>query len=273
MKNLTQSALELHKKRNPFVLAVIIEGNGSIPRKSGAKMLVKADGSIEGTIGGGMLEANVMEQAKEVFQEKKSRIYSFNLSSEDAAGSEMICGGNGTVRLSYFDGSKEKELIEQLNEVEQGMLYIFGGGHVSLQLVKVAELLEIPTVIMDDRKEFANTERFPHSECYVVPEFENIPNFTISEKDMIVVITRGHLCDKECLAWALETKAEYIGMIGSRRKKEMLFERLMEEGFSKERLEEVYAPIGLSIGAQTPGEIAVAIAAELIQFKARYNEK
>jgi len=146
-----------------------------------------------------------------------------------------------------------------------GTLYIFGAGHLAIETAKLAFGTGFKIIVMDDRKEFANEERFPMAEVHVVDDFKNcFDNFFIGEDDYIVIMTRGHLHDQTILEQALKTHAAYIGMIGSKSKKKTIYDHLLSKGVSQDRLDAIYAPIGLSIGAQTPEEIAVSIVAELI---------
>ncbi len=148
-----------------------------------------------------------------------------------------------------------------------GKLHIMGAGHVSLEIAKIAHLAGMDCVVHDDRVEFVNRERFPDARCVLLEDMAIPPTIELGSKDMVAIVTRGHIWDMENLAWALNTGAGYIGMIGSRRKSGMIFDALLQQGFSKDRIRQVHAPIGLDIGAQTPQEIAVAIVAELIAFR------
>lgn len=152
----------------------------------------------------------------------------------------------------------------------QGTAYVFGAGHCGEKLVPVLNSLDFFTVVIDDRSDFANRDRFPSADGIVVPEsFDGVmATLPIEEDSYIVIVTRGHLHDKSVLRQALTTRAGYIGMMGSKRKVAEIFQALREEGFSSQELERVYAPIGLSIEAETPEEIAISIAGELIQVRA-----
>jgi len=151
-----------------------------------------------------------------------------------------------------------------------GTLYLFGAGHVSRSVAEMASLVDFRTVVLDDRAEFANAERFPGAELLqVVPSFNrSFEGLDIDRDGFVVILTRGHLHDKTVLEQALKTDAGYIGMIGSRRKRDLIYQELLMKGFSQSELERVHAPIGLAIGAETPEEIAVSIVAELIQVRA-----
>ncbi len=163
----------------------------------------------------------------------------------------------------------ESFLVEPLGR--EGCVVIFGAGHVSQALAPLARGVGFRTVVCDDREEFANRDRFPSAdEVLVLDSFEDPLNgVEIGEESYLVIVTRGHAHDQTVLGRALATTAGYIGMIGSRRKRDAIYGALMEEGFTRADLERVCSPIGLDIGAETPEEIAVSIVAELIQARAR----
>ncbi|HPL62451.1 MAG TPA: XdhC family protein [Syntrophales bacterium] len=151
----------------------------------------------------------------------------------------------------------------------EGKVFIFGAGHVGRDLASVCGIAGFRTIIVDDRGEFANRERFPDAEeIRVVPSYEEFfAGRGIDDSGYVVIVTRGHNHDREILARALKTPAAYIGMIASRRKREIIFSSLRAEGYGDEDLKRVHSPIGLEIGAETPSEIAVSIAAELIRIR------
>lgn len=151
-----------------------------------------------------------------------------------------------------------------------GTLYLCGAGHLSMETAALAHKVGFKTIVLDDRSEFANTERFPHAEVHVVEDFDScFAPFTMEADSFITIMTRGHIYDRSILEQALQTKAHYIGMIGSRSKRKAIYTHLLEQGITQERLDKVHSPIGLSIGAQTPEEIAVSIVSELIQARVK----
>ncbi len=150
----------------------------------------------------------------------------------------------------------------------EGHLYLIGGGHVSLATEAAARIAGFTTVVVDDRVEFANSERFPNARCLVMPGYEDLPSLRINANDYICIMTRGHSFDRECLMWALGTPAGYIGMIGSGRKCGMVYDKLRKDGFAEEAIARVHGPIGLPIGGNTPGEIAISITAQLVAERA-----
>ncbi len=147
------------------------------------------------------------------------------------------------------------------------IMYLFGGGHVSVEVARLAVGLGFRTVVFDDRAEYANEQRFPGCEIIVLEDFRRLPELPVGDNTYILIITRGHAHDKTVLRWALGKEAKYLGMIGSRTKRDMTYSALEKEGFSMEKMRDVACPIGLPIGARTPAEIAVSILAEVIQVR------
>ncbi len=175
-----------------------------------------------------------------------------------------------TIHAEAFD--KQRFLVEPLRQA--GAVYIFGAGHVSQKIAPLCETVGFRTVVLDDRIEYANHDRFPEpTEIMVIESFKKLPELVIDENSYLVIVTRGHLYDKIVLEQVLRSNAGYIGMIGSRSKKTKVFQELIDQGYSKEELDRVYAPIGTNIGAETPEELAVSIVGELIKVRAeRENE-
>lgn len=343
MKKLYKNLIQLLSSGENVVLATIFHSAGSAPRSAGAKMIIRADGSIIGTVGGGRLEAETIELAKQVRDNRRSLIQPFDLTGSDAAGAGMICGGSGEILLEYIaaangdnqqiyeavlstmdkaqkawlitelteqpatgperqqclvrqDGSVvgnfqcEPEFMEKLSGgpakisihadardgrsfmVEPirttGVVYLFGAGHVSQQIARLTDMVGFATVVIDDRPDFANRERFPLCEIVVVDNFACVSDFSINQDSYLVIVTRGHLHDSVVLEQALQTEAAYIGMIGSKKKRADLFALLQTKGFSPAKLAQVHSPIGIEIYAETPAEIAVSIVAELIKVRA-----
>jgi xanthine dehydrogenase accessory factor len=244
----------LRKEGRKAALATIIQVQGSIPSYESSKILIRDDGSIVGTVGGGCVEAEVWSVAQDVMREEKPRRLHFNLNNNPEYEDGLICGGS----LDIF--------IEPILAVPTA--YIFGGGHVSLYVSKVASLAGFDTVVIDDRPAFANRERFPEAvETHAGPWEEIFPKLRVNDFSYLVLVTRGHKGDLSCLRWALTTPARYIGMIGSKRKFIEIVKVLESEGVPPEKIERARSPIGLDIGALTPEEIAVAIVAEMIAVR------
>jgi xanthine dehydrogenase accessory factor len=245
---------KLRKEGRRAALATIIQVQGSIPSYESSKILIRDDGSIVGTVGGGCVEAEVWSVAQDVMREEKPRRLHFNLNSHPEYDEGLVCGGS----LDIF--------VEPI--LATPTLYLFGGGHVSLAISKVAEIAGFDTVIADDREAFANKERFPRAvETLAGPWQETFPKLQPNDFSYIVVATRGHKGDLECLRWALSTSARYVGMVGSKRKLIEFFKVLEKQGVPVEKLDRVHSPVGLDIGALTPEEIAVAIVAEMIAVR------
>ncbi len=233
-------------------LATVISAKGSTPREEGAKMLVRADGSILGTIGGGGLEARIITEAAEVLRMGEPKHLNFTLTEKGDLGA--LCGGNVEV------------FIEPIKP--EPSLYIFGGGHIGVPFARMAKLLDFRVVVIDNRPEFACRERFPEADQVLVEDYNTaVSKLKIEKSSFIVIITHGHKGDEAVLTQAVNTEARYIGMIGSRAKVKTLFAHLRDKGIPQERLNKVHAPIGLEIHAETPAEIAVSILAEMIQVK------
>ncbi len=178
------------------------------------------------------------------------------------------------VTMENINLSGNQYLVEPILNYET--LYIIGAGHVSQKIAEITKMLDFKTIVIDDREEFANVQRFKNAEeIKIIPSFENILKYIkVDSNSYIVIVTRGHAYDKDVLGQMLKTNAKYIGMIGSKKKKEFVYKSLLDEGYTLEELERVYSPIGISIFAQTPEEIAVSIVAELIKVKREnLNEK
>ncbi len=237
-------------------VATIINVRGSIPSFETAKMLVRDDGSIVGTIGGGCVEAEVWQAAREVMEQEKPRTLTFNLNNNPKYDSGLVCGGT----LEVF--------VEPVLPVSA--LYIFGAGHVAHSIHRIATIAGFETSIVDDRESYANRERFPEAREVIAEDFEQaMARLHPAENSYIVIVTRGHKDDMRVLKWAAETRARYVGMIGSQRKTIAIYNELVAQGVDPESLKRVHAPMGLDIGAMTPEEIAVSIVAEMIAMRRR----
>ena len=248
---------ELVRLRNlgqKCALATIVEVRGSIPSYESAKLLVREDGSMAGTIGGGCVEAEVWNAAREVIETEKPKHLTFNLGQDAAYDNGLICGG----QLDVF--------VEPVLPIPHA--YIFGAGHISKSLSKVATLAGFATVVIDNRESFANRERFPEAAQVHAAEYEDVfPNLPINETSYLIIVTRGHRDDMRVLKLAIGTPARYIAMIGSKRKVLNVVRELEKEGVPREAFERLHAPMGLDIGAISPEEIAIAVAAEMIAVR------
>lgn len=342
MKNIAEAAIAELKKGSAVALAVVLKSSGSTPREAGATMLVKSDGGIVGTVGGGVMEAHILRMAARAIKDGASALTEFVLEQNDAASIGAVCGGRATILIDVFDagdpqshaffeqllgaaGSDERSYIAAVipcsgnltarccclvsggalygaddlaRDVEaylldadccraalgrvgefdvylfpvgtDGVAYVFGAGHCGEKLAHILHTVGFVTVVIDDRSEFANREHIPDADELIVPKSMDEPFDTIGfgPDSYIVIVTRGHMHDELVLRRALRTSAGYIGMIGSRKKRETIYGHLLDAGFTRDDLARVYSPIGISIGAETPEEIAVSIAAELIKVRA-----
>jgi xanthine dehydrogenase accessory factor len=251
--DLFEEIVKLRRAGSRGALATIVHTNGSIPSYESSRMLVREDGSIAGTIGGGCVEADVWAAAKEVMRQEAPRKMIFNLNHEASYDNGLICGGT----LEVF--------VEPI--LPQPVLYIFGGGHVSMALAESAHKAGFAIGVVDDREAFANRDRFPMADEIYTSYEEAFEKLKPNASNYLVIVTRGHRDDMRVLGWAAKTNAKYVGMIGSRRKVLSVYEALEREGISSEKLARVHAPVGLEIGALTPEEIAVSITAELIAVR------
>ncbi|MEO1814342.1 MAG: XdhC family aldehyde oxidoreductase maturation factor [Acetobacterium sp.] len=344
MNDLLKIIKDAQEQRENFVMATILQKSGSTPRSEGARMIIKQDLTVAGTIGGGLVEAMVIRAAVKVHKNKYFQIEEFVLNSKDEASQRMVCGGDLKILLEYIDwwdpqnqffygeivqlienktdfvtitkipqtgnesGSLEKwvctetgffgsesdevhGLVKEIREnfyqlkhhqtfLEKEGFYvetffnnenvcIVGGGHIGKVLAELCKVVGFYVTVLDDREEFANTRRFNGvEEVMVIPAFKNIENYVkIDQYSYVVIVTRGHSEDKDVLAQILQTEAKYIGMIGSKKKRNHIYQDLLDEGFSYSDLERVHSPIGLNIFADTPEEIAVSIVAEMIQVR------
>jgi xanthine dehydrogenase accessory factor len=254
MTDIYQEIVRIKEEGQEAALVTIISTSGSTPREEGAKMLVKPDGAIIGTIGGGILEAQVIDEAIKVIKQGKPKHLHMSLTAKEAEEAGMMCGGD----LEVF--------IEPI--LTTPALYIFGGGHISLPLSMIGKLLGFKIAVIDDRADFASAERFPKADILLADDFTKaFPKLKIDKTSYIVIVTRGHPHDELVLELALGTPAKYIGMIGSKTKVKTTYSHLLAKGVPKEKLDSVHSPIGLEIGAQSPEEIAVSILAEIVKVR------
>ena len=357
MNDILRTLIDHLERDEQLVQASILTHEGSTPRSAGSRMLLgEGEGAktriVAGTVGGGLVEARVMEAGAQVLADGLRRVERFELTGELAAGADMICGGRLRVLLERL-GPADLGLLQGLAlaleagkrclrlipldqqsglaqadqpspsgqpgqgrptlllpagrslgaplppELEQAArragegiaapvaleyagasyalepwaaaspLFIFGAGHVSRPTAQIAALVGFRVTVLDDRAEFANAGRFPQAKISVLGGYADcFAGLHTGPEAFVVIVTRGHVHDAEVLAQALATRAGYIGMIGSRRKRDAVYERLRGQGFSDADLARVRCPIGLTIGAETPEEIAVSIVAELVQKRA-----
>jgi xanthine dehydrogenase accessory factor len=345
MSRLAQTICSLLAQGEELVVATILSHEGSTPRTAGTKMVIRSGGDSIATVGGGLVEAEVVKAADEVLRERRAQIRAFDLTGQDIAGMDLVCGGRLEILIELMSPTRENKqvfqgLVEALQArkksllvadlgpshepgarvarslvledgtvlgdlappprvleilaqraaqarypvlviveghrysveacLPQGTVYLFGAGHVSQQVAPLAKLVNFATVVMDDRTDFANRQRFPDAdEIRVLDSFDrSLEGLDIDGDSYIVIVTRGHLHDKTVLRAALRTAARYIGMIGSRIKRDRIFRELEAEGFTMQDFARVCSPIGLDIGAETPEEIGISIVGELVRQRA-----
>ena len=347
MNHYIEELCHILKQDQPLVMATVLSHQGSTPRGAGSRMLILPDGKIIGTIGGGKVEAEVMQTASELFDSEISTIRSFDLSTRpDLNDLDVICGGQMTILIEHIDATTENINVFQklqtvlkhgktslmiatiqkspgrvvvgrrcllqkhgqipvdcpypetdLYQLEKktrgsripvllsagqqeyliepyfmtGTIFIFGAGHVAREVAVVSKVVGFTTVVLDDREDFANPDRFPTAnQILLLDTFENaLQGLSVDTGSYIVIVTRGHRHDQTILSQALKTDAGYIGMIGSHKKRDTIYRNLMNDGFTRNDIERVHSPIGLDIEAETPEEIAVSIVAELILERAK----
>ena len=348
MKNIAEAAVQMLRSGTSFALAVVLESSGSTPREAGSAMLIRPDRTIVGTVGGGVLEANTVNEAVKAIDRRKAAVVEYVLEETGAAAIGAVCGGRAKVLIDYigagdpanteffeqllrasgmnqrshlaalipssgdmtqrniclilpdgtligaevygpevFDrlrkGSGSYDIFTKLENFSahlftvgsDGTVTIFGAGHCGEKLAHIVHTIGFKTVVIDDRSEFANAGRIPEVDELIVPKRLDEPFDTISfgPDDYIVIVTRGHMHDEIVLRRALKTDAGYIGMIGSKKKRETIYSHLLRDGFTQADIDRVYSPIGISIGAETPEEIAISIAAELIRVRAEMKNQ
>ena len=333
-----------------LVLATVVGHMGSTPRTSGSSMIVYSDGSISGTIGGGLVEGDVIQSAMNLFGSSGAVISSYNLNRTGKVDDmDLVCGGEMKILIEHLSAHEENvEMFRLMCEemkmprpffwvgkvVENGRLkrveravqtednrwygslsrelelqtildginiyrdktvlfgnnknqylvapvippdtvYLMGAGHVSKEIALLTKQVGFRNLVFDDRGEFANQERFPDADgVFVCKDFDRVfEEYSVTPGSYIIIVTRGHRSDKEVLAQALRSEAGYIGMIGSRKKRERVYQTLLDEGFSQSDLDQVHCPIGLSIDAETPAEIGVSVVAQLIHHRANRRKQ
>ena len=231
--------LEAYDGGEPVGLATVVN-SPQHPERLGAKLLLRADGTVSGSLGAGILDEPALETAHRIAHIGNNE----SISTED--GTEIFVEGFTTPPT----------------------LVMVGGGHVGKATADLANNLGYRVYLVDDRPEFSNEGRFPYAEQTIVTPYDQwSDHLSINVNSYVVVASRGHRYDDMALESAMKTRARYIGLLGSRRKTLMIYRRLMEQGIAKERIKEVYAPVGLNIGALTPEEIAVSIMSEIIMVR------
>ena len=252
MIDVFEAAIKTLRTGDSVALTTIVRSHGSTPRAIGAKMLVFPDGRIVGSIGGGAMENQVIEEARAALESGMPKMVQYKL-KEVELGHLGVCGGENDIFIDVVAGKKQ--------------LLIVGAGHLGQQLSKLGAFLGMDVVLFDDRLEYANKERFPDARDIIVGDVEKeLEKFPITPWCHVVIVTRGHEQDGVALSTVIRSPARYLGMIGSRTKKAKIYAELLEKGIEQDLLDQVHSPIGLDLGAETPEEIAVAIMAEIISI-------
>ena len=242
--------------KGPHVLVTVVRTTGSTPRKTSSRMALAADGKLLGTVGGGPIESWAIDRSREMMEAWRAQpgvqpltaLENFSLAEEKAS-----CGGQ--VQL-YF------ELIPSSRRA-----FIFGGGHVGQALAPMLRTIELDVTVVDDREEMLRADGFSGCATVHLPDYTGVSAaVSVRSGDLCLIMTHGHKLDKEVLEQLLATEAPYIGLMASRRKREAIFGMMKQAGFTEEDLRRVYSPVGLSIGAETPAEIAVSISAEIVSL-------
>ncbi|MCA8956144.1 MAG: XdhC family protein [Planctomycetes bacterium] len=259
MADLFEEVVRLRREGIPAALATIVATRGSTPGRETMRLLVLEDGTFLGTVGGGCLEAEVYETAREVLRDEQPRSLQFRLTEHDSPDSGLLCGGEVTVFVE---------------PITTPTLWIFGGGHVSKALCTVATLAGFRVTVADDREDYASAERFPDAASTVAGGYgDTVASMPLRANSYVVVVTRGHQEDGvvlEALArrWQAGERPRFLGMIGSKTKRAVLFRKLRDDATAGEDfLAFVRSPVGLCIGARSHEEIAVSIVAELISVR------
>lgn len=250
LEDVVRAAGEWLAEGKRVAIATIIAREGSAPRQIGAKMAVSEAGETVGSVGGGGLEGEIIRRAKRALDDGRPGLEEFDLGGE-AAGIDAFCGG----KVSVF--------IEPLGESRR--LFVFGAGHVGKAVARIAQAVGFAVTVVDDREELLTKEALGEGVVGMVASPAEISRLGIDGRAFVVICTRGHSLDKDYLRAASAVRPGYVGMLGSAEKAKKVFDQLELEGVPREFLAGVRTPVGLAIGAETPSEIAVSIAAELIQ--------
>ena len=347
MESVFREAVTLAEKGESFVIATVTGTKGSTPQKSGAKLLIRKDGSAVGTLGGGCVEGDIWFAAKEILRNHEGPEYrDYYLNEDIAARDGLVCGGTmyflidpvwkpeeflsiATGVTEAYDGGETvamativkrgggssevgTKITIRANGITEGTLgsrdldhvaiktaerlapygkceqvltsdgtelfveaytsppsvLLVGGGHISKAVAPIAKTLEFRVLVLDDRSEFSNKERFPEAEQTAIGDYvTGLQQFQITKNTAIIIATRGHNFDDVALEAAARSEAGYVGLVGSSRKVILIYEQLLKRGVPLQRLRDIRSPIGLDIHARTPEEIAVSIMAEVVQFR------
>jgi xanthine dehydrogenase accessory factor len=247
-----QALVDLEKNNGTGALCTIIRSKGSTPRHVTSKMLVYPDGHIIGTVGGGEVENRVIKESIQAIDDKTPRLLAYNMANPER-GDPGVCGGQVEIYVEPI--------------LPKPVLVVVGVGHVGKAVAHLAKWLGFLVAITDDRPDFCNPEAVPEAdEYYPVPLEELTSQLDITPWTSVVLTTRGMDVDVRGLPSLINSKAAYIGVIGSKRRWATTTKKLLEMGVSTSQIKQIHSPIGLEIHAETPEEIAVSIMAEIIKI-------
>jgi xanthine dehydrogenase accessory factor len=250
MEHFFETIIDLKRSGEPFSLAIIVKTEGSTPRRVGVKMIIMKDGKTVGTLGGGDLKKKVIEEAINVIKQGQPKIASFTLDIEKGK-LDMMCGGELDIYI-------EPILLD-------AKLIIFGAGHITRSLAPLVKLAGFQVSVVEDNPDLLQKDNFPQIEDLILTDMEQFAKDLPSDPRIyIVLLSRGVSRDKAILSKLIQKGFKYIGMIGSQSKIRTMEEELQKQGVPKEAFSKLHAPVGLDIGAETPEEIAISIAAEII---------
>jgi len=250
--DLYEALVLCRRERQTAVLATVVEVTGSAPQTAGAKLLVRGDGEVFGTIGGGAVEREALARARALLEQpdRPSHLWTVNLTTELG----MCCGG--VMRI----------FLERVLRPER--LVLFGAGHIAGELAAAAARVGFAVTVVDERPEWATRSRFPAAREILceAPEVA-LPELLLDEETYVVVVTHDHPLDQRLVRSLCERPLRFLGLVASRTKRNKFVARLRAQGVAEEALARLRSPVGLELGAVTPAEIAVSIAAELIAVR------
>jgi xanthine dehydrogenase accessory factor len=235
------------------VLATVVKARGSVPRHTGSKMLIYADGRTSGSVGGGEMESRVLQEAESAFQDGQTRVIPYAL-VDPQRGDPGLCGGEVEIYLEPY--------------MQLATLFVIGCGHVGRALAAQARLLNYHVVVTDDRKELVTPEQIPFADTYLPGSIEEaLVASPVHHNTFVAVVTRNVSIDRQVLPKLLPTPAPYIGVMGSKRRWSETKKLLLADGLEEKDLERFHSPLGVELNAETPEEIAVSIMAEIIMVR------
>jgi len=298
-RRILETIVREHDQGRCVALCVVVSTRGSTPQPAGAMLCVDEAATITGTLGGGCVEAEIRRVAHRAIGTGGSHVASFELDADFGHDDGMICGGTMDVAICplgvangidvyrrALENIDTSEIVIPLRVEHDGSrveyrvrlepisrLLIAGAGHIGRVLAQVAVTAGFEVHVIDDRSDYANATRFPEPiRTHAGDIARSLAELTIDPNTFIVIVTRGHKNDEVALLAVLDSPAKYIGMIGSRRKIDVIYDDMRREGATEQALARIRAPIGIDIGAVTTEEIAVSIVAQLVQVRRRSHK-